>query len=641
MAEPSNKNPRRKGDCGTGPRDGAKGGRGRQGAQARGKGGKAGPKPEQSHQSGGRGKGASPPADGSAPKSVARMANACRDLVWKGYERFQKFDGSPSSLLSDPVAAQLQSQVSTRSDVSQACVWLALAAHCNGEDRVDVLKRILARRWGVVTPTSFEGVMHEWARLGKATCCIYIPEGEKGGMYTLPEKPTITYSPIGARTKTRWNFLQVPTDAGYHLLPLGWADTDVLVDDPFQPPAVDPPRPAKGESSAPLKTAEVAEPSAAAVAAPPQQPDLVPVAVGAQPPEGDVAPAPKARGAGAGIGDDRSKYTCPRPARRGFGVGANLAAVLPTEKAKPAYEGPYPPPDGFEWVGENGNSSWLRLAPRCVAATTEYAARWAYVRPDMVYYAPPPLSDAEPFGFRRLGRRGLTDGLDRFTYFMAGDRVTVDGDDYTAVKCHERQSFLRLIPADASGPLRTLGRLLARAGDAMTLGILAQARDPPNCTVVPPIEGPLDRTMQMRIAYDLVRQDADPRDAALVQRGYQAAQECGWGADAPSAYQVAALVKSLREHCPPGRWGYSGGKPFDWGYCYSCGSNQRRPRLPGRLCRECRNATPAARAAAIGMHVTSVGKHVYPGVVETLSQHPPLKRGKETLATSQCFQVAP
>jgi len=72
--------------------------------------------------------------------------------------------------------------------------------------------------------------------------------------------------------------------------------------------------------------------------------------------------------------------------------------------------------------------------------------------------------------------------------------------------------------------------------------------------------------------------------------------------------------------------------------CFSCGGSSSS-RMPGRLCVAChstREGDPLVKAIREGKHVCSWAVPVrYPGVVNTVSRHPPLKTGTETWATKE------
>jgi hypothetical protein len=87
----------------------------------------------------------------------------------------------------------------------------------------------------------------------------------------------------------------------------------------------------------------------------------------------------------------------------------------------------------------------------------------------------------------------------------------------------------------------------------------------------------------------------------------------------------------------------TGGKPYNWGYCYSCGVDKGGKRMPGRMCsNSCMSDDIVNRLVRAGHHVTTHYKPVvYPGVVETKSMHPPLKKTAKSTVTGDCAAFRP
>lgn len=610
---------------------------------------------------GARGRASAPLKGGKTVDSAPRMANACYDLVWRGFEHLRKFDQAPSGLLSSPSAAQWQSRLAKQAP-KNSCFWLSLAACLNTDATIGVLSSIDPKKMGAVGAEEIGDLLYQYSRRSLARFCLY----EITGSEDLSMSLVSSGAPCGKMTKRVFSLARVKTitdgQLTYHLLPLSDPDCEAVVLAPSLP-ALQTTEPAQGSGVLPPSGAEVTAPTKAeesassAGAAPVPAPVEPPAPVEAGPvleiPCILLTPPESTKGL-----DQRPEpprlllgVEGPRPvefARFVSGLRAcEPVAFVPEDQWEEAdphalpYEGPFSAPAGFYRVAgalprdfQETASYWRRDA-KLYAAIDGHAAVFADT---VVYYVP---EDPEQ-GLQRLGVRTLTDGIVRFRYFTAGDRVTVKGVTYVAVPYDQSTSCLiKLVPAKSAG-LFDLGstavgkrvrRLLARVPAEGALGISTDVLIEAAVTGVDPVT-------QARLEFDVLRQTAADEDVALITRAFNRHLEMGGGEDAPQAHRAANYIRNLRAANPVGQFGYAGGVQFDWGYCYSCGG-PRQGRLPGRICKGCRNATPAAKTLAAGQHVCAVGRLIYPGVVQTHSQHPDLKEGKETLATSQCFQVAP
>lgn len=144
--------------------------------------------------------------------------------------------------------------------------------------------------------------------------------------------------------------------------------------------------------------------------------------------------------------------------------------------------------------------------------------------------------------------------------------------------------------------------------------------------------GPLDFRTRFETMWALEHQtEHDPLTASLLARARASALANESVVLCPSPEEVAAQIRALRK-------GYqsvqSVGGVFAWGFCYSCGQSDRG-HYKGRLCKVCQSRdTPLTRLIGCGDNLcTAKSPILYPGVVFTQRQHPPLKAGTKTRAT--------
>jgi len=105
------------------------------------------------------------------------------------------------------------------------------------------------------------------------------------------------------------------------------------------------------------------------------------------------------------------------------------------------------------------------------------------------------------------------------------------------------------------------------------------------------------------------------------------------------ADDAAAVTRAIVGH----RQFQQVGAPFRWGYCFSCGIDHKdnKGKLKHRLCRQCEKGrnTDIGNLITHGRKVTSVANPmIYPGVVNTLSRHPRLKEGVQSVASERNFR---
>lgn len=541
--------------------------------------------------------------------------NPARNAVWAGWERFTCFEAVDSPLLTEVKAHDSLTRALAKRDLSQACVWLSLAAHMRGSRYELVLKALAERKWGEVPGERLHAVLNEWCRKANARWVLYGPSSGGADSHVLEQ--LCSAAPMGSKTRDCWNFLQVQSDVGLHLLPLEQASDRIVPHDLIFPA---PPAPLSDPSPS-----ESVIPDAASVGLPkPAKSAGGPTPF--QPLPGQIRPFTIAY---EGVFPPPADFSVPMDddAADGWQVVEVYGDHL---LVGPQY--------GFSWTcgwldseAAPERPSYWRDRPQVVSATTALFARHGGA---VLYYLP------SSHRFRPLGRRGLTDGVVNFTYFTAGDTLTRGGERWVAVKTQfhgiEMLKVVRSSEWTVFGALRETVRDCANSLPLLSdlIGI-----KPPPVSVLAPCVEPLPVSVTDKMAYDVARMRMPEEAQPLMQRAFVEWQSTQGGEGAPKAEVAANYVSSLLDHNSAVPFSYSGGHPFEWGYCYSCGANLPGKRMPGRLC-GC-DPTPAARICSQGGRIAKLGGVTYPGVVTTMSQHPPLKEGKQTLATSQVFRGPP
>jgi hypothetical protein len=91
---------------------------------------------------------------------------------------------------------------------------------------------------------------------------------------------------------------------------------------------------------------------------------------------------------------------------------------------------------------------------------------------------------------------------------------------------------------------------------------------------------------------------------------------------------VANRIRELRKEYD---FAPSVGGRFEWGYCYSCGEEERG-KYKSRVCKNCeKHNAPIGRLFATGEQVLTFANDLcYPGLVHTQTCHPPLKESAKT-----------
>jgi len=248
----------------------------------------------------------------------------------------------------------------------------------------------------------------------------------------------------------------------------------------------------------------------------------------------------------------------------------------------------------------------LMSRPTYVSATVPNFQRWG----SRATYVPVRLEG----GLQTAGRRSVTDGCESVEFFTAGDglrcldarwSVRRDG-DFLRVVCANvaAKACMRLWSVQVAPTAAELPAEQARK--AGWLNVIAKEKEPVVTSVL------------SRFKADEAKEDypgrVHPDDAVAVARAI---------VDRGRYQQVGA--------------------PFLWGYCYSCGCSIKdaKGQLKHRLCRQCERGgnTELGQLVQAGRKVTSVANpHVYAGVVNTLSRHPRLKPGVQSVASERNFR---
>jgi hypothetical protein len=594
------------------------------------------------------GRGVAPTEDGDRGR---RTANLAWDTVWRAWERFKAFEGRESWSLVDHDTSRVVAEVLLKRDLSSACTWLSICAQlarCNlhpsgGACTHGLIKSLGERNWKETSPEGTISLLREWARKANASVAVFRIK-EDGDLVDVVLE-TLS-EPGAAGPRPRWDFLLLPSTAGGHVLPFAMAQSRPTSATELFPPAATP-VPSAPEAQATSSAADCA----AAEAPTPDKHDgrtsmeLLEQAVVTLGGEEQFPNLWVLLSATRDVVDPQS---------------VELAEVCwvdeddpsggdePSQGVRPKYFGQYPPLPFMEvdWIG----GAWAACSPGTqiqplvwpeilyAAATTECAARFL----DEVLYVP--WRDQCPL-LQRVGQRTLVSGNQRVQLLGAGDAIQLDGHWYRA---HERPngllrlervsktSFEALVDefTEATG-LRSVARLWRRAFP----------RTPRVDGVEPALPAALPSEVARRMEWAALTPNAPQQMQAALGVVRNTAAMGQYGSDTVRAHDAATHVRILTDANASVPFSYCGGGPgprgsaFKWGYCYSCGGQPDKKRLPGRLC-GC-PATPSAVCVAKGLHCCGVGQVCYPGVVQTYSQHPPLKRGKESLATEQGFRVAP
>jgi hypothetical protein len=546
-------------------------------------------------------------------------------------------------------------------DLGEACVFMAMASFM----KLEALKSLNEEHWSTVASDRLLHTLSKWARITRSTYTVFEVVCADGHEM-LHSHGTFWNRDEAHRTGGHWNLLLIPSDVGYHVVPLAKPNKDAVLrllaepqearEDPagaevahedlveVQADAVEGDEGESPDPSAGEWEAEVSAAQALALMAELESDGqtLVEMVV-EEPPlwedEGIMrlfrGPCDLIRRAG--------EFECPQVE----GPFSLSSLFKPRYKTVFKYRGIWEPPAGFDWVGggwpstENSRctKSSVTRAPALCSADLESVSQW---KESVLYLPKPPVVQ----NCWVVGNCSLTDGVRTTQFFNSGDVVKIGNYHYRAQEeVFAGLEVLRLIRSTEVGCLRAVGHSVraslrnawSNTVSLLTLGAVTLPKVEAHVETRPS-QGAVSRDVLSRMEWALMSSLAPPECSAMVNvaRNYAAMKE--FGEEAPSAFKVAQVASALNGACRKVPFGFAGGRPYRWGYCYSCGK-ALPGKMAGRLC-GC-SQTPMARTVAAGNHVTSHGKPVYPGVVATQSRHPPLPPGKETQATSQCFRDAP
>lgn len=622
------------------------------------------------------------------------MANLAAQHVWKDYEFLAGFDTHKSERVVDPDTAKAITAAIKQRDAARSCGYFSILAQCNSPAKVEQFLRTFPA-WGPILPDQFDTFMHTVSRKFSTTLRVFDLEEVSDSIYRLSRQPRTFTS--GSRISNSWSFLyvgpEVNGEGDTHLLPLVWADLDyeVLITPEIRARALGAPR-SVGPDLGPVQEASSTSVPEAVVAPRPApspqvkretetQPSLSPHwrSFGLNNLQGLNVVARRQR-LGVEVENVSWTATCRRPsdgsspppldysrdALGGLALLWQAGMASPTDERpvqEPpapewppvAYEGVWPPPPGaLVWRGgwwpstrppNTENPSLLRRDPEIVSATLQMAGRYA----DSVLYLPLP----EGFkGVSVVGNRTVADlaGATSDSFFLSGDVVQVWGVSFRAETVSQYGvSLIKLSVAEELGVFgsfaQSVGGFLRGKLNARLMGWTAADGDRVLPCSVPQLDEQTVRKAEWTHRMGIAPPECLPVLTTIRREAYTADfGETAPRADSAALYavqQAAVLGKRPFGLAAGTKCGRANGSYFAWGDCYSCGGKLPGKRMPGRLCGCVANPTRAARAVADGLHVAPHGGVVYPGVVECPTRHPPLKKGKATLASSSVFRCPP
>ncbi|QKI29254.1 hypothetical protein 1 [Forsythia suspensa yan-like virus] len=587
-----------------------------------------------------------------------RFANPARDLVFAGPWSFATgFDGSPKSLLVDSQAGKSMAKIIKElADPERDCACLsALAQMCFDAQRGH--HTLLSKQWVHLPQLGGVQAMTRAVARGTSRGVRMWEVSFSSDGYRLADEPFWSATPCGPKTKGIHHYATLPCIRGgkqaLHLVPLGDPKAgfliphDLVVFGKGKEVTPKPPIPSTPDEAS-SSTSVAPKPQAAPV---PKPAAPAPAASGAPPgPPSNPPMAPVEHEPGlTHVEDALVPWQAPPPAPEEPPPEQEPPPVMPeAEPLMPIrYEGITPLDSEIDVIHHIAgawpslcdgtvpeHSRRLRKRPHICSATHAYALRHG------------PLVKYVPVQHPRLavcGDRTVTDGARTAYIFAEGDSIQLNGVWYFVRSSVERGlSLLTLHPSeermcDCSGGMGFYN-LVAGCWPTVThcweqLTPLSTAQCP--MRINKKVVG--DPAVRLRVDWaSAVKSAPDELSAALgVCRNVAATR--AWGPDAPSPSECLPYVVGADRAFASGQnYSLPVGAGFTWGKCYSCGNTPSKKRLPGRLC-GCK-PTPAAKVAAMGLHVTSPGGIVYPGVVTTKSQHPPIKEGKATCASKQVFR---
>jgi hypothetical protein len=575
--------------------------------------------------------------------------------IWTGYEEFRCFD--TKRLLVDSTTAQAHQKAVKAAFGDGSCAQLAVAAHSSNE----WLQKQLEEKWDhTLTEGAFYAYLRVWAKRMQVRFVVHdvLPGDESRYLST---GQCIGEDHAQRKHLLRVRALQADGTVGFHVLPLqcpSYGLHPILGSGAQLPgPYPEEPRPAKVEAKKEEPAAkgkeqaakvDIATSSREALETPSASPGATrPVVEEARERTNNLEVWVEvqscsersgfylARGLGGYGKYIPQAYSPARPGETGMEPHGEYVEIFGNRVwiSEPPlrYHGVYAPPTEMEWVGGwwpsvdgAGQKVGTWLPAFKMMADVRSACLESLDRLDAVYYLP----YSPVHGLTVKGCRTLTDGTRATMLFEEGDVVASEGHHFRVEKVRVREFDLLQLVSMRPKAIATLSRW-ARV-----------IRAPRSIAIEPKLPAALPVDLKNRLEWTVAMQVApEPELAPLGVLRSQAAK-LQFDGTTVGPWEVGHALRVIRQSTASASvpFGYAGGKPYAWGYCYSCGKSLPGS-MPGRLC-GCPQ-TGAARSVAEGWHVAAHGRPCYPGVVETMSRHPPLKKGKETMATPSVFRVPP
>lgn len=572
----------------------------------------------------------------STPVGGGRGANAAANLVWQTHPSFKVFEKSRAGFFYTKEQADAFSAFSLehKGVLSEACLFVSLAAFCEPSQMAILGKR----KVGLVPDNQVLAVIRSLSNCLDLTVAVHQLKVVDD---TIRTEHLTTIGKRGKVVNLLW-FYNRPEGFkdwkryGSHFLPIISIDTTPKLTSAVYPFPLD------GDSE-PVPNALDDPPRAEEVT---QEPPAVEVVLAAPPVEVQQAPeGPKAIEPPAVIAlpaeesqidptwqlveveeviqvhslDTREDY---------LDIEGEEA---PCEKL-PGLHSEFPPLfAGLRWV-----SGWWAMAlkehpidslgflekPKFVMATAESFQRFgpcmSYLHHSLFHI---------PNEVQRIDGDICVHGPHRCRLLNKGDVVVADKISYRCVE----------VTAIGSMKFEALSRGLVR--DLMVRATAPLIRWFPFADSVGKVSSKphsLERELQERINWTVLQEQQ--KDTVIIAAAQQARNYQASRGYPDSAMDVMRGIFNTNN----GLKDFTGltGVGFSWGDCFSCGKKFPSERLAGRICKDCsKKNTADGQLVADGKRVTSAKAPVcYPGVVNTSSRHPAIKRSVETRATVLVFR---
>lgn len=548
-------------------------------------------------------------------KEMATSANLAYNQVWSGYEWLRGFDSVAEAQTKQEVACAQQACLSHRSKATAAssCTFLSLLAHAYSVEAVSWLDK---QEWKACSVSEFFATVRAFCRLTWYSADIWTFDDTAEGKVGIEH-----LSHVGNK-KAIWNInlLMVQTpgfDSALHVLPIVQIKPKYRVSRGKAESGPAPPVPSGDSASPGGEAASKPQPAQApdASASSSSAPDVK----GGSPAEGEAG--------SSGCGPDEKVRLADQD------EDPDWVRVLKQQMDKrPRFSGIEPPPDVFAWC----HSPWDSVH---VPRETEHV--WTCLglsRPvvcsallsclkkhgDQVMYLTPKVGGQLWHPIE--GSNVITNNVDSDEFFSVGDVVEVGGVTYV---CQEKIYW----GIEVVELVRSVMPTLDGIGRRIVSSLLPFV-DSADCACIHRMGVPkiseVSRSKAEWIA--TVHSEKEPLPLAIKQRLRQDA-----AAENYSGLRMAeadVFVKALAKNFPSAQ--QVAGIPK----CYSCGHNEKG-KYDGRLCKSCASGVNSqlGKLVADGHMVCGpANRVVYPGVVNTPSRHPPLKKGTQTLATGSNFQ---